>query len=304
MEKIEHKRWMVGLDLTEMDQTIVSWVNYLCSIFKPDAIYFVHVEKNLDMPEYVPDEWSESFKVADEDQRMVIEKILAENFEEGFVETHIEVLEGKPFDTLLHWVQVKKIDLFIAGKKEAVKGSGILPHKLSRKLSCSVIFIPEIAPQEIKKALIPIDFSEHSKLAVETALVVREATGSMELTCLHIYNVPLGYYKTGKSYEEFAEIMAKHAKTEFDRFSGNYDSPLNYKSLLLKDGSVPELVQQEIENDDYQLLILGSKGQTLGSFILLGSTAEKLIQSNSKSLTWIVKKKGENLGFLEALRKI
>ncbi|MFY9941798.1 MAG: hypothetical protein WAK57_06455 [Desulfobacterales bacterium] len=44
------------------------------------------------------------------------------------------------------------------------------------------------------------------------------ASGIKEIYCLHVYSVPIGFYKTGKSYEEFAEIMKGHAQRDYMEF--------------------------------------------------------------------------------------
>ena len=49
---------------------------------------------------------------------------------------------------------------------------------------------------------------------------------------------------------------------------------------------------------------MGSKGRTASASILLGSVAEKLVQANNEIPMLILKKKGENMGFFEALFKI
>ena len=304
MSDLAYKRWMVGLDLTEMDEQVVSWVNYLCSVFNPSVVYFVHVERNLEKPSYLPEELRDSFEVIDEGQRAAIEKTLSEHFEEDQVEIHIEVIEGKPIDSLLRWVEVKKIDFFIAGRKSELRSNGILPYKLARKLPCPILFVPEITVKEVKNILVPIDFSEHSKIATETAIHVASHFQESNVTCMHVYNVPVGYYKSGKSYDEFAGVMKENAEKEFERFAGSFNYKLQYKSFLMEGGSPPDLINEELNAGKYDLVIMGSKGQSFGAVMLLGSTAEKLIQLESKSLTWIVKKKDENIGFFKALSQL
>ena len=298
------ERWMVGLDLTDMDLTLIKWVNSLSKLLKPKAIYFIHVEKHFDIPTYIPHELSATLQIADETQKLAVQKLLEEHFDNQEVEVNVEIIEGKPFNTILHWVEVKKIDFFIAGRKEKMQGNGVLPHKLSRKLSCSVLFIPEIEPQEIKKILVPVDFSDHSMLALKTALHIASHGDEVEIVCFHMYNVPLGYYKTGKSYDEFAELMQFNSIEHFQKFIRPLERHINFSSHLIDKAPTHELIVNEINEGGYDLVIVGSKGQSVGSFILLGSTTEKLIQVNNASLTWVVKKKDENISFFQAIKKI
>ncbi|MEQ9404041.1 MAG: universal stress protein [Cyclobacteriaceae bacterium] len=304
MDNTDYKRWLVGLDMTDMDQIIIRWVNYFAGILKPEIVYFIHVEKDFDVPDYVPEDLKSSIKIIDESQKETIRQLVSAHFDPSASKTEVEVIEGKPFETLLHWVKVKKIDFFIAGRKNMTEGSGVLPHKLSRRLNCPVLFIPERNLNEIRKILVPLDFSEHSFQALQTAMRISEMIDKAEIHCHHIYQVPIGYHKTGKSYAEFAEIMKNNAEKEFKRFTRTVDRALTYTSGLLKDGTAAELIVDQGRSIDAQLIVMGSKGQTAGSVILLGSTAEKLIQANEFSPTLIVKKKDEHIGFFEALKRI
>ena len=52
------------------------------------------------------------------------------------------------------------------------------------------------------------------------------------------------------------------------------------------------------------LLIVGSRGRSRSAAVLLGSVAEKLVNSNHDIPMLVMKEKGENMGFLEALFRI
>ena len=304
MEKPGLKRWMVALDLTEMDGIILEWISYLSMILQPKTIYFVHVVKDLELPEYIPEELKDSIQAADEGLKSTIKKRIDENFISGAIETKIEVLEGKAPEKLLRSAKVKKIDLFVAGNKERSKGSGSLSQKVTRKLSCQVLIVPPIAKKNISNILVPIDFSNHSKIAVETAFSISDKLKDASIKCLHIYEIPLGFYKTGKSKEEFAEIMKVNSTKQYDRFMKSFDRSADFDCVLLDKGPASELINNEILKDKIDLVIMGSKGQSAGSLILLGSTTEKLTEINETSLTLIVKKKDEHIGFFEAFGKI
>jgi hypothetical protein len=70
--------------------------------------------------------------------------------------------------------------------------------------------------------LVPVDFSKHSTLALEQAMELAN-NEQAHITCVNVYSVPSGYSKTGKSYEEFAEIILNHSKKDFASFISKYD---------------------------------------------------------------------------------
>ncbi len=294
MQHAAPKRWMVGLDFSAMDQTLVQYVNFLSKVVAPEKIYFIHAEKNLDIPEYIPDEWKPAAKVIDEGQRTAMQEVVANNFDDSQPDLQYEVIEGKPLDTVIHWAEIKNIDLFIAGNKEKPKGHGILPHKLSRKLACDTLLVPEISSRSLQKILVPIDFSEHSETAVSRAVSLAENVPGSTITCVHTYRVPIGYYKTGKNYELFARVMKESAGERFESFIKPYGRSIECIFALQTDETTPELISKEAQKHSADLLMVGSRGLSRSSLILMGSTTEKLIRMDGLCPIWVVKDEIDN----------
>ncbi len=71
-----------------------------------------------------------------------------------------EVIEGSPLAQLTHWAKVKKIDLILVGKKHTLKGTGVVPGKLARTCRTSVLFVPEKVPEQLRRILVPVNFSD------------------------------------------------------------------------------------------------------------------------------------------------
>ena len=304
MTELKYDRWLVALDLTEMDKNLVSWVNYLSVIMKPKAIYFIHVEQDFELPAYMPKNLNPAAEPIDESQRFAVEQLVAENFGNEYAEVQVEVIEGKPFETLLHWTKLKKIDLFVAGRKKSPRGGGILPHKLSRKLPCSILFIPEMEMIGVKKILVPTDFSKHSRLAIKTGVQLSAKITDSTIDCFHLYKVPTGFYKTGKSSEEFAELMKINAEREFLNFIKPNAHKCTFVTSQQTSGSAAEHIYNEVQSQNSDLVIMGSQGQSTGAFLLLGSTTENFVKISDSCLVLVVKMKDENIGFFEAIGKI
>ena len=110
------------------------------------------------------------------------------------------------------------IDLVVMSRKPLEKSSGKLSEKLTRKAPCSVLMIPEGNESKITKVAVAVDFSEHSADAMDVGIAFASAASIAEIVCLHVYNVPSGYYKTGKCYEQFAEVMKKNAEQNYQEF--------------------------------------------------------------------------------------
>ena len=151
----------------------------------------------------------------------------------------------------------------------------------------------------------PVAEPDNSIDAVETAISIASASsGIKEIHCLHVYNVPIGFYKTGKSYEEFAEIMKGHAEKNYREFMKKIDlKGLSANPILRLEKKEYKGIYEVVKEYQISLLVVGARGRKAGAGVLLGSVTEHLINTTTVPLI-AVKKKGTGLGLLEALLKL
>jgi hypothetical protein len=133
------------------------------------------------------------------------------------------------------------------------------------------------------------------------------ARSNATIACSHGYSVPLGYYKTGKGYEEFADIMQEHCHRELKLFFKNLnieEGNIPCRMLLSKPEKLVKATYKYIGDQHFDFVVIGSKGRTSVSSMLMGSFAEKFTYINHHLPLLIAKNKGETMGFFEALTKI
>lgn len=300
----EFNKVLVGLDLTEMDQILIEKTSKMVTALGIDKIYFVHVQKDLSLPEDVIKTYPDLLSPIDEAIKKDILSKVKEWVPES-VEIDVSVKEGNPMETILRWAKIKNIDLLIMGRKIELDGQGTLAKNLAQKAPCSVLFLTEdLKIRDLEHILVPMDFSEHTYLTL--SFVERLSHNfSAKISCIHLYEVPTGYYKTGKSYSEFSEIMEKNARKEYETFLAKHKLP-NYdcQFILKEDDPAANYILAAAKSHQVDMIVMGSRGRTGSAAFLLGSVAEKLIQINNQTPMLILKKKGENMSFLEALLKL
>lgn len=297
---------LAGLDLTEMDDHIIRYAAMMCRALSVEKIVFVHIAKSLELPQKVLKEYPDLLAPLDESIQMDLQKKIGSFFDTApNTEVIIEVKEGDPIEKILRLTKIKEVDLILMGRKRSLKGSGIVSSRIARKSPCSLLLIPENSPHLISKIMVPVDFSRHSALAVSCAGHISEATGA-ELFFTNVYKVPSGYHATGKSYQEFASIMEHHAHHDYQDFLVRHqltkEVPCFY--LLSKDGDYAERLYQYSRDIQADLIVLGSRGRTSAAVVLIGSLAEKLTYLDHDIPLFIVKEKGENMGFIQALMRV
>ncbi len=304
MYKIE--RLLVALDMTEMDELLIKYSSHLAKFLKSEKVYFIHVARDLELPEDLRKNYPDLMAPSDESIADSIEKMIKTSWDSNYdCEKVVEIKEGDPSDQILKWVNIKDVDMLIMGRKRKLKGGGIVPQKIAKVAHTSLMMVPEDFEFKLDKIVVSVDFSKHAKLAVEEALAISKGK-NIDLTLLNVFRVPAGYHKTGKDYDEFATIMKGHAKTDFNEFieKNGFPKDLTCEYVLDEDDSPADKIFEFSAEYNADMIVMGSKGRTGLASILLGSVAEKVITYDSEIPLMIIKEKGENMGFLKALLKM
>jgi len=302
------KRIVVCIDLSSTDEDIIRYSSVVADLVGADTVYFLHVAKDLNLPEEITRKNPEMLAPVDEtmkhEVRITVDQYFGKN---KTTETHIDILEGKPTDVVLKYAKRKNVDLIVMGKHTDSAKSKVNAGKIAELSHCSVLFSPPGVSNKIEKVMVAADFSDHSKLAFEQALHILEQSDKLTIYGIHVYTVPSGYHKTGKSYEEFAEIMKGHAQKDADKFFKKHDldrSLCEMRYLLSEDDKIHDELNQFSMEKGVDMILIGSQGRTRAASLLLGSVAENILQYENNIPVFIVKVKNSNMSFFEAILKI
>ncbi|MEX2589648.1 MAG: universal stress protein, partial [Chitinophagales bacterium] len=289
-----------------MDNMLVDYLSFLCKQHKPEKIYFIHVSKHLSVESELKEKFPELAEPRDEKLEHDMKEMVATHFPDvKNFDVEYKVIEGSPLKEILHWSQIKNIDLLLLGRKRKLTGSGVLPDNISRKINCSLFFVNESPALQLKNIFVPSDFSKNSILALKEAVAIAETYPEPKIYFHHIYQLPTGYYKTGKSEEEFAQIMRENAVKKYLKVieeNGLEKVPITPVYTFDEDQSHSELILQKALDKKADLIIVGAKGRTFTTALLLGSVTEKLLRINKEIPTLVVKVKNKNLDLLEWLK--
>jgi nucleotide-binding universal stress UspA family protein len=300
------KRLLVGVSFAKQKGASIRYAAMISRLAQSEEVVFLHVASQVDVSDDLLKEYPDLIQPVDEYARGEMEKLVQKYFD-GHPDTRIsyKVVEGSPLVEFLRKAKEEDIDLIIMRKREEPTEKGTLFEKLARKAPCSVLFVPEGSKAWFTNILVPVDFSDNSLDALETAVAVGSAArGIEELYCLHVYSVPLGYYKTGKSYEQFAEIMKGHAEKNYKEFTKKVDlKGLSAVPIFKLEKKESKGIEEVVKERGISLVVLGARGRRAGAGVLLGSVTEHLIESTTVPLM-AVKKKGTNMNLLDALLKL
>lgn len=302
------KKIVVALDLTAFDAHILTYTRFLADILPFSEVHMVHVadDQELSQPEWLAELHIQGSQLPDV-QEWVGQLLPADIRWPATCSVQTHVLQGGAVQEILRFARHQDIDLIVVGAKNTKGGTGVLPGRLARKSPCSLLFVPAHPMLQMDAILIPTDFSDYSVMSFQEARYFRQHFPDISIIGQNVFRVPLGFYKTGKTYDEFADIMQQHHEQSFRQFIEKHHlEDLNLVEVFtLDDDKNPadKILRVALENGA-DLVIISAKGHTRASSILLGSTTEKVLQLDKLLPLLVLKEKGETLHLLDILLKI
>ena len=299
------KHILAELNLDEADQAVTEFTSMLTYLTRSTELYFSYVKSHLEAREELPMDDDILLPSQVEVARGLLKESIKEYYK-GYGDTKMELLvkEGHQLKFLLNQIKEHEIDLVIVGREPHTPTSRKLPIKLARKAPCSVFIVPEFAPPKITKIVVPIDFSNHAKEAVEEAILLAVACKLETITLLHLFKLPSGYSKTGKDEDEFCAIMKGNALEEYKFFIKQID--LKGIEVIFHIGHDEHLahgILEEIDEQGADLVIVGARGRDAGAGVLMGSITEDLIARCPVPIL-AVKDKSKGMTFFESILKL
>lgn len=291
-------RVLVALDLSGQDRQLLNMLQTVKPVLDIRKAYFLHIMPNFNVPKDVDAEFHKLFST----EYPVDEKIkdkLALDVAEALgnwpgLETSIDVREGKPYQKLLHWAEVKEIDLMLVGRKQESEGSGITGRRVARNSKCHVMFVPEKAPERITSILVPIDFSENSARALKTALQFKEQIDEeVEIKGLYIIDLPpADYYMRPSTHTGFLKVLQESAAKAYEQFLEQNDidpDALDMEYLENTYSNIATHIKAYAEDHEPDLIILGAQGHSPWESFVFGSVTERLVERYLASPILIVR---------------
>lgn len=299
---------LVGLDQSDMDHELIDAACKMCQLSGSVEVCFMNLIRDFHMPDEVLKEFPDLLDKAVKERETAIRKAVEEQFSCPQVKVSFVIKQGQATKEIMKYSQSEKVDLIILGRKNEKESGGIIISRVARRAGCSLLVLPKGHIVDFDKILVPSDFSDYSKIAMEKAIEISEALDKKpEVTVQNVYQVPSGYHYTGKTFAEFAVVMEEHARKDFARFSSNMkvsDLNLNTVYTLDKDEDVIGYIYNEAKAQDAKLIIIGAKGRTATTALFIGSKAESLIQIDSDIPLLVVRPKGKKAGLIEYLQEL
>lgn len=133
----------------------------------------------------------------------------------------------------------------------------------------------------MKKIIVPIDFSEHSEFALETAAAIAK-NHNAEVFVLHMLELSNAIYTASKSsLSEEAVFYLKLAEKKMDEFLNRSYLEDVEVTPVVKHFKVFKEINDIVDEHNIDLIVMGSHGASGVKEVLVGSNAEKVVRHSN-----------------------
>lgn len=276
---------LVCLDLTDMDRSLIRFAAHLETMLPSvRSIRFLHNIK-FDFPFDAEEVMQQVDRPLQEVVREDLEEKVRMLFSAGSGNLVPEVLvttHSSTSNLLADHCQQTGIDLVICGKKRNYRGSASAMERLLRipRFKASMLMVPETPPGPLHHILVPVDFSHHSRVAVEVALHMSRETGA-DIECQHIFDIPTHYFPY-IPVGDVRESMRRDAMRDWKKFKTQLkdltDQPPECSFSFTRNKSTAETVYELALSKGINMIVIGSRGRSGLPTTLFGSVAVQLFK--------------------------
>ncbi|MFO0917046.1 MAG: universal stress protein [Planctomycetaceae bacterium] len=194
---------------------------------------------------------------------------------------------GSSWDELIQQIKVGKHDLVVVGTRDRSAAArtffGSTAQRLMRTSPCPVWIVKPHEVREIREILVATDLTDACQEALHSGVSIARWLNA-KLFVLHTLEYPFEAYMqtAGISDEEFVGYRKQLRQDAEARLNAQIQKtdhrtlPFGLKADILE-GSPDDVLPKYIDQNEVDLLILGSHGRTGFSRMVLGNTAERIL---------------------------
>ena len=138
----------------------------------------------------------------------------------------------------------------------------------------------------LQRILVPVDFSECSRAALDHAALLAKSFGA-KIDLLYVWEAPafvapeamVGAAGTTQTLSQLAGDQARAAMDEFATKARG--SGIEVTSTRVEQGDPARTIVEVAERDGYGLIAMGTHGRAGFAHLLLGSVAEKVVRRST-----------------------
>lgn len=261
---------VAGVDLTAMGRRVAERATMLAEA-RGDPVHLVHVLEPVGEAMIVP----ELARLMREHQTSEAEKLAAWTRERTSVPVELDVVKGSPSWELS--ARAKTASLAVVGSSSIDAFSvGPVALRVARMAVTDTLVVRRQPRVPYRRIIAAVDFSEHSRAAVERSLTLFPEA---EVTVL--YSLPSRFdpllRKAGLFEEELEASRGdrlRRANEKMEEFASPWEGMVR---AAVADGPPGETIDEVVRRRGADLVVVASRGASATRMVLLGTVAEGLV---------------------------
>lgn len=204
------------------------------------------------------------------------------------VEADVALRDGTPSQAIIDLVGELDAGLVVVGTRGLTGFRHLLlgstAERIVQKSPVPVLSVhpSDGAPRhEPRTILVPTDFSEDAEAALATAeKTLRLVEAETRVILLHVFHVPAEYrsYGPAGSFFEFTEELSQTLNERIATLAKPFRDQGLVVDAVVAEGIPAEVIVREAEEREVDLIAMGTHGRSGLAHLLLGSTAERVVQ--------------------------
>jgi nucleotide-binding universal stress UspA family protein len=198
------------------------------------------------------------------------------------VESHLSI--GNPVEQVVRHADEVDAGLLVTGTRGAGFFRGVVfgstAERIAKRSSRPVLMVRQLPHEPYRRILVPVDFSEWSRSAIELA---RQIAPQASLVLMHAVEVPFeGKMRTAGVAEDtvmrYRDTARREAQQRLRELAADAGLDTERVRLSTPSGADPwMLIVQEEQEQDCDLVVIGRQGRHALDEFLLGSTTRMVV---------------------------
>lgn len=295
---------LVCVNLSSSGHNIIEKACTIAKTANTKEVAFLYVVKDFNFPEELKKEFPGLLDKALEERKNELSQLIEDSFHCDEIPTKLVVRQGNLTKEILAASVDEGADLIMIERNE--DSDAILNTRIARRAACNLLILPREGELKFDRIHVPVDFSNYTSLSIDTALTLSKEKES-EIFLHNVYSVPSSYRYSGKTFEEFAEILEDHAARDLKKLTKSatvVNQKITAVHTIDRGHNLIDIIYNAAVEENADMIVMGAKGRTAASALFIGSKAERMIQVNKTIPLLVIRKKGANAGILESLQDI
>lgn len=279
---------IAGLDLSEMDQPLIQYLQLLCDLLPLNKVTFFHNIKQSELPESFksPDQLNTIANTLKKKLSGTIPALLGDQLAYD-VEITFEDYTELSFQKT---AKKKQSNLAVLGNKQNLEGNGGLAHKLIRMLPFETLLVPETYNPTPKKIIEAIDFSKYTSKVMQWGNLIKKHHELPDLSFQPVNISKLSWkFFPGLSNAEIKKNTQEDVKMKSEKWAKLYPNATPLKVIPAEDKNIASALMYHVKQERADLLIMGVQGVASVTTLFMGSVANEVLNLESNACLLFVK---------------